>query len=106
MFGSAPAPHTCLLESPALLTRFFSSASISAYVFPVPLISIMGSHPKLLGPLAGTIVPSVRPSNKIGSAPASEQYANVQMAVALRSSNPSRRVLRPLCPREERKCLM
>lgn len=29
----------------------------------------MGSQPKCPGPLAGTIVPSVRPWNKMGSVP-------------------------------------
>lgn len=39
------------------------------YVNPVPRGSKTASQPKTLGPLAGTIVPSVLPSNKIGSVP-------------------------------------
>ena len=41
----------------------------NAYVNPVPRGSKTASQPKTLGPLAGTIVPSVLPSNKIGSVP-------------------------------------
>ena len=54
---------------PRWLIAFFSSVVISAYVFLSPLPcsssvgSKMGSHPKSLLPLAGTIRPSVLPSN-------------------------------------------
>ena len=44
----------------------------NAYVNPVPTGSKTASQPKTLGPLAGTIVPSVLPSNKTGSVP--EKY--------------------------------
>ena len=41
----------------------------NAYVNPVPRGSKTASQPNTLGPLAGTIVPSVLPSNKTGSDP-------------------------------------
>ena len=41
----------------------------NANVNPVPRGSKTASQPKTLGPLAGTIVPSVLPSNKTGSDP-------------------------------------
>ena len=39
------------------------------YVNPVSSASKTGSHPNLGGPRAGTIFPSVQPSNKTGSVP-------------------------------------
>jgi len=39
------------------------------HVNPVPRGSKTASHPNTFGPLAGTIVPSVRPSKTIGSVP-------------------------------------
>jgi hypothetical protein len=42
----------------------------AAHVSPVAVGSKALSHPNIPGPLAGTIVPSVRPSNRIGSEPA------------------------------------
>jgi hypothetical protein len=48
---------------------FFTSLSISAYVSAKPSGWKMGSQPKSGGPLAGTMQPSVRPTNVMGSAP-------------------------------------
>ena len=42
--------------------------------------------PKFAGPLAGTILPGVRPWNKIGSSPGPAANANVQTAEANLSS--------------------
>lgn len=42
------------------------------------------------------MLPSVRPSKRIGSSPGPEEYANVQRAVARVVENPLRRVLRPI----------
>jgi len=53
------------------------------------------SHPKCVLPLAGTIVPSVLPSNRTGSIPGPGQYANVQTAVAPRVLNPSSSRFKP-----------
>lgn len=50
-------------------------------MIPVPVTSKIGSQPKFAGPRAGTIFPSVAPSNIMGSLPGS-QYANVHKAVA------------------------
>jgi hypothetical protein len=46
---------------------FFVCLSISAYVLSKPSGRKIGSHPNLDGPLAATIVPCVRPTNKCGS---------------------------------------
>ena len=51
------------------------------YVNPVPRGSKTASQPKIFGPLAWTIVPSVLPSNKIGSVP--EKYNNNQQLLSL-----------------------
>lgn len=51
--------------------------------------------PKLVGPEAGTIVPSVKPSNKTGSDPGPPEYAKIQRAVALLFSKPSSILFRP-----------
>lgn len=49
----------------------------------------------MVGPRAGTIVPSVRPSNKIGSEPGPALYANVHSAYASFVGKPTRRLFKP-----------
>ena len=92
------------------LDAFFSSFVISAYVLFHPLGWNTGSHPKLLGPRAGTMSPyhkithkngsptSQMPSNNITSAPGPAEYANVQIALALLSVYAARRLFNPTCP--------
>jgi hypothetical protein len=65
------------------------------YVNPVSSASNTGSHPNLGGPRAGTILPSVRPSKRIGSVPGPALYAKVQSAHAARVGKPSSMRLRP-----------
>jgi hypothetical protein len=65
------------------------------YVNPLSSASNTGSHPKLGGPRAGTILPSVRPSKRIGSVPGPALYAKVQSAHAARVGKPSSMRLRP-----------
>ena len=65
------------------------------YVLPVPSTSKIGFHPNLPGPLAGTIFPSVRPTNKIGSVPGPALYAKVHSAYAAFVGKPARRVFKP-----------
>lgn len=93
------------------------------YVCPTPSGSKTGSHPKTGSPLAGTIVPSVRPSNRmgsepggivsemsecciIGSLPGPAEYANVQRAHAAFVEKPISKLLSPWCPSPSRKYLM
>ena len=68
---------------------------MATYVRPVSSASKTGSHPKLGGPRAGTILPSVRPSKRTGSVPGPALYANVQSAHAARVGKPSSIRLRP-----------
>jgi hypothetical protein len=65
------------------------------YVKPVSSASKTGSHPKLGGPRAGMILPSVRPSKRIGSVLGPVLYAKVQIAHAARVGKPSSMRLRP-----------
>lgn len=51
------------------MIKTFKKKLENAYVNPVPRGSKTASQPNTLGPLAGTIVPSVLPSNKTGSDP-------------------------------------
>jgi hypothetical protein len=52
--------------------------------------------PKLGGPLGGTILPGVRPWNRIGSSPGPAENANVQTADADLSSYAERRLFSPV----------
>ena len=70
-------------------------AGVQTHVKPVSSISNIGSQPKCLEPRAGTILPSVLPSKRIGSAPGPELYAKVHNAVASLVENPWSMVLRP-----------
>lgn len=90
---------------------FFSSLVISAYLWEVislhrkqntsthvlskPLGWNTGSQPNVVGPRAGTIVPSVLPSNRIGSEPGPALYANVHSAKASFVGKPTRRLFNP-----------
>jgi hypothetical protein len=65
------------------------------YVKPVSSASKTGSHPNLGGPRAGTILPSVRPSKRIGSVLGPALYAKVQSAHAARVGKPLSMRLRP-----------
>lgn len=73
------------------------------YVSPVSSASKTGSHPNLGGPRAGTIFPSVRPSNKTGSVPGPVLYAKVQRAHAARVGKLSSIRLRPFAPIVEKR---
>jgi hypothetical protein len=57
-------PH---LRVPSIREREELFNMEDTHVRPVPSTSKTGSQPKTGGPLAGTIVPSVRPSKRIGS---------------------------------------
>ena len=65
-----------------------------------------GSIPNLAGPLAGTILPGVRPWKRIGSWPGPEENANVQTAEADLSSYAERRLFKPVRPRASRNHLL
>lgn len=67
-----------------------------SYVFPVPSASNIGFQPNLPGPRAGTILPLVRPSNKIGSVPGPALYAKVQSAQAFLFSKPVNILFKPI----------
>jgi hypothetical protein len=88
--------HICNLDQRPRITNDFKI--LFAYVFPVPAGSKAASHPNCGDPLAGTMFPSVLPSNNIGSDPGPALYANVHSAQASLVENPTRRLLRPWCP--------
>ena len=58
--------------------------------------------PKSAGPLAGTILPGVRPWKMSGSCPGPAEKANVQTAKADLSSYAASRLLRPVWPNDSR----
>ena len=99
---------------------------LCTYVFPVSSASKIGSHPKLPPPLGGTMLPLVRPSKRMGSAPGPALYAKVQRAEAPVVGKPMRSLFSPVlirrrfvsddlrklkntepsCPRAFKKCLI
>ena len=95
--GWGPSPHTYKADYIVRETRRGSHKVEPTDVRLVPLGWNTASHPKCVLPLAGTIVPSVFPSNKTGSIPGPGQYAKVQTAVAPRVLNPSSRRFKPSC---------
>ena len=68
------------------LISVFVVFGISAYVCVYPSGSNTGSHPKSVGPRAGTILPGIRPSNVTTSAPGPAQKAKIVCAYADLSS--------------------
>ena len=79
--------------------EFFVSVSISAYVTSYPSGSNTGSHPKSVGPRAGTIFPCVFPTNVVGSASSGpEAYAKTHCAYADLSSYAASMLFNPSCP--------
>lgn len=103
---------------PRWLILFFSTFSISAYVWPVsvskhesqpaPSVSFHirprtpgnSCLPNTVGPRLGTNLPSVRPWNVIGSWPGPAQYPNVHTACADLSSKPDSILCNSRGPRE------
>jgi hypothetical protein len=81
---------------PALEVVGFQSASLNNAKNKSNRIRKRGNIPKSGGPLGGTILPGVRPWNRIGSSPGPAENANVQTADADLSSYAERRLFSPV----------
>src|SRR6266702_1248489 len=97
---SRPSPCSCNFISVSPTYRYYlrrtrlrtitenegTSMRARTYVNPVSSVSKTGPHPNLSlrVPRGGTILPSVRPSNRTGSVPGPALYAKVQSAHAAR----------------------
>lgn len=77
------------------IVRSKHSNGLDTHVLPVPSTSKTGFQPNLPAPRGGTIFPSVRPSNSIGSVPGPALYAKVQSAYAAFVGNPTSSVFNP-----------
>lgn len=100
--GPVPMREPILLSGRHLrITRYASEFPLrekkgrNPYVFPVSSASKTASHPKCAVPRAGTIRPSVRPSNRTGSVVGPALYAKVHNAQASLVSNPASILFRP-----------
>ena len=81
---------------PALEVVGFQSSSLNNAKNKPNGIRKRSNIPKLGGPLGGTILPGVRPWNRIGSSPGPAENANVQTADADLSSYAERRLFSPV----------